>query len=230
MRRVLPYVIFLCSIIIVLHLLEISDYGGFLLRTPAASTPPEKPALPASELTPPEKDATTTEKDAAQHEVGEEDGHEDKVDKPVDHSVRPQIIEPDPSALTQSELNVLKSLKTRRDELEQSSKDMKLKNNALLATEKLINEKLSSLQTLESQLKTALMEHDEKQEQKIKNLAKIYENMKPKDAARIFDELEMSTLLQVGTQMSEAKFAMILSQMDPKKAQEITVQILHPIT
>ncbi len=49
--------------------------------------------------------------------------------------------------------------------------------------------------------------------------------MKPKDAARIFEELEMDTLLLVTERMKERKLAPIMAKMNPARATEITVEL-----
>ena len=49
--------------------------------------------------------------------------------------------------------------------------------------------------------------------------------MKPKDAARIFEEMGMDTLLLVTERMSERKLAPIMAKMDPAKATEMTVEL-----
>jgi flagellar motility protein MotE (MotC chaperone) len=56
----------------------------------------------------------------------------------------------------------------------------------------------------------------------MESLVKIYESMKPKDAARIFEALELPILLDVMERMREAKSAPILAAMDPMKAKEVT--------
>ena len=57
------------------------------------------------------------------------------------------------------------------------------------------------------------------------SLVKIYENMKPKDAARIFEDLELDTLLEVSERMKERKLAGIIAKMSPQKAREITIEL-----
>jgi flagellar motility protein MotE (MotC chaperone) len=49
--------------------------------------------------------------------------------------------------------------------------------------------------------------------------------MKPKDAARIFEELEMDTLLPVTERMNERKLAPVMAEMNPAKAKDITEQL-----
>ena len=59
----------------------------------------------------------------------------------------------------------------------------------------------------------------------MQRLVKIYEAMKPKDAARIFDQLDMNILLQVVERMAERRVAPILADMSPKRANELTAEI-----
>ena len=55
----------------------------------------------------------------------------------------------------------------------------------------------------------------------------MYENMKPKDAARIFDRLDMKILVDVSTQMNPRKMSDILAQMSPDAAERLTVRLAN---
>ena len=55
----------------------------------------------------------------------------------------------------------------------------------------------------------------------------MYENMKPKDAARIFDRLDMKILVDVSTQMNPRKMSDILAQMTPDAAERLTVELAN---
>jgi flagellar motility protein MotE (MotC chaperone) len=81
------------------------------------------------------------------------------------------------------------------------------------------------LKKLETTIGGLIRQHDEQSEAQLKSLVKVYENMKPKDAARIFEELEMTVLLDVVERMKESKIAPILASMDPAKAKAVTVEL-----
>ena len=51
------------------------------------------------------------------------------------------------------------------------------------------------------------------------------ENMKPRDAAAIFNDLDMPVLLSVVGRMKEARAAAVLAAMSPDKAREVTTQL-----
>ena len=56
-------------------------------------------------------------------------------------------------------------------------------------------------------------------------LVRLYESMKPRDAATIFNDLEMPVLLQVLDRMNERKAAPVLAAMQPERARQVTAQL-----
>jgi flagellar motility protein MotE (MotC chaperone) len=70
-----------------------------------------------------------------------------------------------------------------------------------------------------------LAQYNEKQDSQIKSLVKIYESMKPEEAAAIFNEMEMPILLDVIGKMSERKVALVLAGMNPKRARDVTQEL-----
>ena len=126
---------------------------------------------------------------------------------------------------TQTELDLLQNLSKRRDELDQREKDLDLKEKVLDASEKRITDKITEMKTLQGELGKVLAQYNQKQDDQVKSLVKIYENMKPEDAANIFNQMEMPILLDVIGKMSERKVALVLANMDPKRAKDITQEL-----
>jgi flagellar motility protein MotE (MotC chaperone) len=123
------------------------------------------------------------------------------------------------------EVDLLQRLSARRDELNSWEKDIKMKESLLEATEVRLDRKIDEIQGMQASLRTLLDEYSKHEEAEIRSLVKIYENMKPKDAAQIFDEMEMPILLLVVDKMSERKAAPILALMTPAKAKDLTVEL-----
>lgn len=126
---------------------------------------------------------------------------------------------------TPAEIEVLQKLSDRREALEQRSQQMAMREKILQATEKRIDNKIGELKKLEERIQGLLQEHDKEAEKQIESLVKVYENMKPKQAARIFEELEMDILLDVTERMKEVKMAKVLAAMNPNKAKSLTVEL-----
>jgi flagellar motility protein MotE (MotC chaperone) len=127
--------------------------------------------------------------------------------------------------LSKSEIDLLKELSKRREKLENERKDLTTREQVLKATENKIDQKVIELKSLQTQLEELMKQYDKKEQGKILSLVKIYETMKPKDAAKIFNELEMPVLLKVVSNMKEVKVAPIIAAMDPAKARNISIEL-----
>ena len=132
---------------------------------------------------------------------------------------------PDPLNMTDQEVDILQSLAERREEIERRATRLEEREILLQAAERRIEEKVAGLQALRQQIEDLLNTHEEQTENQYQSLVKIYENMKPKDAAKIFDAMEMDVLLSVVERMKERKVAPILAKMDTEKANDITTQL-----
>lgn len=133
--------------------------------------------------------------------------------------------EPTGPTFSETELQVLQQLSERRDKLSERENDMQQRETLLSATEHRIDEKVASLKQLQTTLDGLIRQHDAEQETKLESLVKIYETMKPADAARIFEQLDSDTLLPVVEKMNERKLAAILAKLDPMKARDVTVEL-----
>lgn len=126
---------------------------------------------------------------------------------------------------TRSEVDMLQSLAQRRDQLDARARELDIRENLLAAAEKRIEEKIAGLKEVEAHIADLLKQHDAQELEKLRSLVKVYETMKPKDAARIWDQLDMTILLDVAELMKEAKLAPVLSDMTPDRARQVTEEI-----
>lgn len=164
----------------------------------------------------------------------EKDPHAEKsaevvtdVEKAINGEEEKKDEKPAKPEFSDIEIDILQSLAQRRGELEQRDKDISLKEASLTVIEKNIDMKIEELKSLQNELKGIMAEYQAKEEEKLKSLVKIYESMKPQDAAKIFEQLQMSILVEVAQQMKEAKLAQILAKMDAYKAKELTVELAN---
>ena len=128
--------------------------------------------------------------------------------------------------LTSEDVTILQQLKTRRAALDQRSEQLDQREALLQATEKRLDDKMTQLQTTRTQLQALTGQVDEQQQAQIASLVKIYETMKPAQAAAIFQQLDMPVLLQVLAKMKEAKSSLVLAAMDPAKAKAVTTELM----
>lgn len=140
-------------------------------------------------------------------------------------AVAARMLADDPTLLTQSEIDLLQKLAERRVEIDARAKELETREALLAAAESRIDRKIQDFKALQATIESLIKTYDDQQDAKLLSLVKIYENMKPKDAARIFEELEMDVLLQVAERMKERSLAPIMAKMNPQKAREVTVEL-----
>ncbi len=136
-----------------------------------------------------------------------------------------RIASQDPTLLTEQEIILLQQLSDRRAEIEEREQDLEQRLGLLAAAETRIDNKIRQLRAFKETIENLIVTYDEQQEKKTQSLVKIYEAMKPKDAARIFEDLDMNTLLLVAERMKERKLADIMANMNAGKARDVTVEL-----
>ncbi len=133
----------------------------------------------------------------------------------------------DPDSYSQAEVNILKNLSTRRQELEKRGRELDQREALLKVTELRVDRKIGELKDMQNQVRQAIGAATAEQKARTDSMVKIYETMKAKDAARIFENLDLRVLLDVVGHMKEARSAPILAAMDPKKAKEVTTALME---
>ncbi len=131
----------------------------------------------------------------------------------------------DPQSLSPSEIGILQQLSQRRASLDQRASELDQRDVVLQAAEKRIDEKIAKLQDLQKSIAADVQKRGTEEDARLQSLVKIYEAMKPKDAAQIFDQLSMPVLLSVLKRMKELKTAPILAAMDPERAKAVTTAL-----
>jgi flagellar motility protein MotE (MotC chaperone) len=128
----------------------------------------------------------------------------------------------DPRELSQSEIRLLQALSDRRKALDGRENSLNQREALLKAAEQRLEDKQSELVTMREEVKGLLGQLDEEESKRINSLVKLYENMKPKDAARILNDLELNVLMSVVQRMNVRRLAPVLAAMDADKARAVT--------
>jgi flagellar motility protein MotE (MotC chaperone) len=139
-------------------------------------------------------------------------------------AARPQL-GAESATYTPAELEVLQKLSARRDEIEARAKEVQMREDMAKAAEARLAKKLAEMKQVQGTIEALLQKYDEQEDVKMRSLVKIYESMKPKDAAKIFEGLDMPILLDVIERMKEKKAADVLANVTPQKAKEITSEL-----
>ena len=126
------------------------------------------------------------------------------------------------AGLSHAEVQVLQALGERREALDARGEQLETQDALMLAAEQRLNERLAELRALETTVNELLGQLDESQETRIASLVDVYQRMRSKDAARVFDGLDQETLVQVASRMRQANLAAVMGRMNPDRARELT--------
>ncbi|QGZ95810.1 MotE family protein [Terricaulis silvestris] len=126
------------------------------------------------------------------------------------------------AGLSQAEVQVLQALGERREALDLRGTQLETEDALMLAAEQRLNERLAELRTLETHVNDLLGHLDEAQETRVAALVDVYQRMRAKDAATVFDGLDDGVLVQVASRMRQANLAEVMGRMEPARARALT--------
>jgi flagellar motility protein MotE (MotC chaperone) len=127
--------------------------------------------------------------------------------------------------LSSAERAILERLHQRRQELEARARELDLRETLIKAAEKRLEDKLTEIKEAEARLTAGLQKKDDADSARFKGVVTMYETMKPRDAAKIFDRLDTRVMLEMAGQMNPRRMSEILAQMTPEAAEKLTVEL-----
>jgi flagellar motility protein MotE (MotC chaperone) len=137
----------------------------------------------------------------------------------------PPAVPQGPPPISESEKAVLLELRQRRTDLDSRESAVKARESVLTAAEQKLTGRVEELQSLQARLEGLEAGRRQREDASWQGLVKLYESMKPREAATIFNDLGMPTLLQIVDRMKDAKAAAVLAAMNPEKARDVTAQL-----
>ncbi len=225
--RLLPCVILAASALLGVKLVDLWASGSAVIAAaeaqnaqapqPSPQPSPPPPAAPAPQPTP-QAAAATVPAPAAGMPAPQQTASA-APDKTADKARQ------DPLQMSPQEIDELQQLSQRRVELDKRAAEMSEREVLMQAAEKRIDEKIAKLQTLQSSIEGAVKQQSADDQARVQSLAHMYEQMKPQDAARVFDQLDVPVVLEMMSLMRELKAAPILAAMDPAKAKAVTIAL-----
>lgn len=141
------------------------------------------------------------------------------------HDAAPAATCPPAGEPTASEADVLESLAQRREQLDAREREIDLREKTLAAAEKRVEQRIAELKAIQGNVEALFGKRDEQQEKQLADLVKMYETMKPANAAAIFDTLDQAVMIDVIRRMKPAKASPILAAMKPERARDVTVEL-----
>ncbi len=127
-----------------------------------------------------------------------------------------------PSATEQA---VLDRLSQRRQDLDKQAAALGLRETLVKAAEQQMQDRADALKALQQQIADLQSQKKSMEDANFAGIVKMYETMKPQEAASIFDGLDMDVLIRVAQAMDARKMSPILAKMVSTRAQQLTMQL-----
>lgn len=124
-----------------------------------------------------------------------------------------------------AELRLLQELRQRRKELDEREHQLDLRAEVLQSTAVKLQQRIEQLTSLQQSLEKLDQQRHAHDGGNWSGLVQIYEDMKPKEAADIFNILDMAVLLEVFDRMDSRKASAVLMAMMPERAKLVTQMI-----
>lgn len=120
---------------------------------------------------------------------------------------------------------VLERLSARRAELDAREEELNLRLQLIEAAESQLEARAAALAELEAQISALVDQREAGEDEQFVAIVKMYEQMKPADAAAIFNELDLEVLLKVARGMNPRKMSPIMAKMTTARAQALTLAL-----
>lgn len=129
------------------------------------------------------------------------------------------------ASVSPSERAILERLQERRQELDARSREIEMRENLLRAAERRLEQRAAELRELEGRITALETRRDEAETNRFRGVVSMYETMRARDAARIFDTLDLAVLIEVARAMRPAKLADVMAQMQAEPARRLTMEL-----
>ncbi|WP_349369003.1 hypothetical protein [Salinarimonas sp.] len=151
----------------------------------------------------------------------------------LEPGLEPRLLPNLTSPASPAEEALIARIAEQRDELERRLRDLDMREELLAAAERRLEERIgggdpAAASNAEPQARAdAAPPRPETQEneQALTRLVSMYEAMRPKDAARVFDRLALEVLVPIVDKMNPRRMAEVMAMMSPEAAERLTIAL-----
>jgi flagellar motility protein MotE (MotC chaperone) len=227
--RVIPIVLVAIASLAALKIAGLVIDGGYVFDYAPQRTQPARASWAQSMLNYPGAPKVDPVDVTGSVHGAPKEAKKEEAPKPAAPDTKPDGVvmhpEENQNPVSPSERAILERLQARRQELETRQREIDIRESLLKAAEKRIESKVEEMKGLESRAAAANEEKAEAENARYKSIVTMYESMKPKDAAKVFDRLDMAVLIEIASKIAPRKMSDIMGVMQPDAAERLTVEL-----
>jgi len=148
-------------------------------------------------------------------------GISSQLNKAANGGVNPELTPDDYAAAER----VFHDMALERDRIQQDKEELLALSQSVIVQEQVLEMSRESLLAVIKKLDQKQQEYIEERERSATKLAKMYEAMKPQQAAPIISALELDIILDIMGRMKERQAAKILAKMDAGLAARVSTRM-----
>jgi flagellar motility protein MotE (MotC chaperone) len=241
--RIIPVVLFAAICLLTLKVIGIVRGDGYVLggephlgETLAARIAESRAPQPEPKVDPVKQswaqemfgypDVTGSVPDSKPAEKQQQPAAKKAVAPPKDSGGTPVMLDTSKPS-SPAERALLERLQERRQEIEARARELEIRDGMLKAAEMRLEARLTELKEMEARVNASMQAKDDQDNARFKGLVTMYENMKAKDAAKIFDRLDIGILVQMSNLINPRKMSDILGLMSAEAAERLTVELAN---
>lgn len=149
--------------------------------------------------------------------IAAEDTTKPPATSEIKNFTKPVVAEP-----TGEELNHLMKLADRKKELDAREEELNRMETEMAKQKEELQKKVADLEKMRNSISSILEERVKADDQKIETLVQFYSNMKPPQAAKVFETIDEDLAVQILGRMKKKNAAEILNLMKAEKAMMFT--------
>ncbi|WP_413585397.1 MotE family protein [Bdellovibrio sp. HCB274] len=125
-------------------------------------------------------------------------------------------------SLSNDEIDHLTKLTDRKKELDAREEELNRQEAELQAQKVELNKRLKELEDMRGKISSMLEDRVKADDQKVDTLVQMYTNMKPPQAAKVFETMDEDLVVEILGRMKKKNAADIMNLLKPEKAQIIS--------
>lgn len=217
--RLFPLLLFAATSLLTLKAFDMVFSGEALLSGASLALAEEKKSEKPAE----KPVVANTAKPADAPPAAEEQKRRSLLEAPPPERPKENIVIPKGEESADTALG--ERLGEKRRTLDERAKELDLRESLLKAAEKKLDDRMAEVKQIEAKIDGQAKAKEEQVGLQIKNLVQMYETMKPKQAAAIFDKLDINVMIEVASRMKPQMTSQVLANMSTDAAQKLTSEL-----
>ncbi|WP_295906143.1 MotE family protein [uncultured Bdellovibrio sp.] len=127
-----------------------------------------------------------------------------------------------PATMSSAEIDHLKKLNERKKELDAREEELNRMESELQVQKVDLEKRLKELEEMRTKISSMLEDRVKADDQKVDTLVQMYSNMKPPQAAKVFETMDEDLAVEILGRMKKKNAADIMNLLKPEKAQVLS--------